>query len=132
MVKMLDALRHHPPTDIAGMPVTHFEDLRDEAGKMGPYKGDTDKAARNFLIFRLAVDGIEAKVCLRPSGTEPKAKAYIEVSSAPLTPGAGEDAWAKNCADVDTQVQKLATAFLKLAMETVGQTPAAGADKLSR
>ena len=49
-----------------------------------------------------------------------------------MTPGAGEDAWAKNCADVDTQVQKLATAFLKLAMETVGQTPAAGADKLSR
>ena len=132
MAKMLDALRNQPPTEIAGMPVTHFEDLRDEAGKMGPYKGDTDKVARNFLIFRLAIDGIEAKVCLRPSGTEPKAKAYIEVNSMPLTPGAGEDAWTMNCAAVDARVQKLATEFLKLAMATVGQTPATGADKLSR
>ena len=132
MAKMLDALRNNPPTNIAGLPVVGFEDLRNEAGKMGPYKGDTDKAARNFLIFRLAAEGIEAKVCLRPSGTEPKAKAYIEVSSAAFVPGRGEEAWAKNCAAVDAQVQKLVTDFLKLAMATVGQTPVAGADKLSR
>ena len=59
--------------------MTGFEDLRDENGRMGPLKGATDAASRNFLIFRLG----EAKVVLRPSGTEPKAKAYLEVRSAP-------------------------------------------------
>ena len=132
MAKMLDTLRNNPPTEVAGLPVVHFEDLRNEAGKMGPFKGDTDKAARNFLIVRLAADGIEAKVCLRPSGTEPKAKAYIEVSSAPFHAGGSEDAWVKNCATVDAQVQRLATEFLTLALATVGQCPAQGADKLSR
>ncbi len=132
MAKMLDTLRSNPPKDIAGLPVVAFEDLRDEAGKMGLFKGDTDKAARNFLIVRLAADGIEAKVCLRPSGTEPKAKAYIEVSLAPFPPGGSEDTWAKNCATVDSQVQRLATEFLTLALTTVGQCPAPGADKLSR
>ncbi len=132
MARMLDALRKTPPTSVGGMPVVSVEDLQDEAGKMGPFKGDTDKAARNFLIFRFAADGMEAKVCLRPSGTEPKAKAYIEVSSAPLKPGAGEEVWSANCAAVDARVQKLASEFLALAMATVGQTPVAGADKLSR
>ena len=132
MTKMLDTLRQSPPNEIAGMPVVRFEDLRDEAGKMGPYKGDTDKAARNFLIFRLAADGLEAKVCLRPSGTEPKAKAYIEVCSAPFLAGSDEKAWAETRAAVDAQVQKLAIDFLALALGAVGQTPSAGADKLSR
>jgi len=132
MAKMLDALRKNHPASVAGMPVVRFEDMQDQSGKMGPFKGDTDRAARNFLIFRFAANGLEGKVCLRPSGTEPKAKAYIEVSSAPLTPGAGEEAWTANCAAVDAQVQKLAKEFLTLAMATVGQTPAPGADKLSR
>lgn len=132
MAKMLDAIRKNPPKEVAGLSVVHFEDLQNEEGKMGPFKGGTDKSARNFLIVRLAGDGIEAKVCLRPSGTEPKAKAYIEVSSVPMVPGMGEEAWAKNCARVDAQVQRLATDFLELALATVGHTPVAGADKLSR
>ncbi len=125
MVKMLDTLRAKPPQEIGGLKVASFEDLRNEAGRMGSFKGDTDKAARNFLIFRLAGAGIEAKVCLRPSGTEPKAKAYIEVCSAP---GATPEQWKT----IDLQTQKLASDFLAKALATVGQTPAAGADKLSR
>ena len=132
MAKMLDAIRKNPPKEVAGLAVVHFEDLQNEEGKMGPFKGGTDKSARNFLIVRLADDGIEAKVCLRPSGTEPKAKAYIEVSSVPMVPGMGEEAWSKNCAAVDARVQRLATDFLTLALATVGQTPTAGADQLSR
>jgi phosphoglucomutase/phosphomannomutase len=128
MAKMLDAFRSNPPKQIAGMKVTSVEDLRDENGRMGPYKGDTDKAARNFLIFRM--DG--AKVCLRPSGTEPKAKAYIEVNTEPCPAGTPEAKWAEICKAADGRVQALATEFAKLAYGTIGQTPPAGADKLSR
>jgi len=128
MAKMLDTMRANPPKELAGMPVTGFEDMRDEDGRMGPFKGDTDKAARNFLIFRLA----GAKVCLRPSGTEPKAKAYIEVCTDPCPAGTPEVKWAEICKVADVRVQALATEFVKLAYGTIGQTPPAGADKLSR
>lgn len=132
MGRMLNALRQTPPAQIGGLTVSGFEDLWDEAGRMGPFKGETDKAARNFLIFRLAGDGVLAKVCLRPSGTEPKAKAYIEVCGDPLKPGTPQAAWEAACAAIDSRVQAVATDFLTKALATIGQTPTAGADKLSR
>lgn len=133
MARMLDTMRKSPPKTIGGLPVASVEDLQDESGRMGPFKGDTDKAARNFLIFRLGgTGGISAKVCLRPSGTEPKAKAYMEVASEPWKPGTPQAEWDAACAAVDAQVQKIATDFLTLAMATVGQKPPPGGDKLSR
>jgi len=132
IAKMLETLRKQPPATIGGLTVASVEDLHDEAGKMGPFKGDTDKAARNFLIFRLNGPSVDAKVCLRPSGTEPKAKAYIEVCSAPRPAGTSEVLWGTTTAQIDGLVQKVATDFLTMAMATVGQVPAAGADKLSR
>jgi phosphoglucomutase len=132
MGRMLNALRENPPAQIGGLTVSSFEDLWDESGRMGPFKGDTDKAARNFLIFRLAGDGISAKVCLRPSGTEPKAKAYMEVCGDPLKPGTPQPAWDAACTAIDARVQAVATDFLTKALATIGQTPTAGADKLSR
>ena len=132
MARILDALRQTPPKTIGGLPVTSSEDLQDENGRMGPFKGDTDKAARNFLIFRLTGDGISAKVCLRPSGTEPKAKAYIEVSGQPWKAGTPQAAWDAACATIDARVQQVATDFLGQALATIGQTPTAGSDKLSR
>jgi phosphoglucomutase/phosphomannomutase len=133
MARMMDALRTDPPAEIGGLPVVRFEDLRDEAGRLGPFKGDTDRAARNFLVFRLGgADGITAKVSLRPSGTEPKAKAYLEVASDPRPATMPEAEWEAVKAAVDRQVQWIATDFLTKALATVGQTPAAGADRLSR
>lgn len=132
MARMLDALRTSPPKEIGGLAVVGFEDLRNEEGKMGPFKGETDKAARNFLIFRLAGDGLEGKVCLRPSGTEPKAKAYIEVCCPPAPAGLSDSAWAGTCAAVDAAVHRLATDFLAIALGTVGQMPPPGGVKLSR
>jgi phosphoglucomutase len=129
MVRMLDALRKTPPKTIGGVPVTGFEDLRDENSRMGPLKGATDAASRNFLIFRL---GDSAKVVLRPSGTEPKAKAYLEVRSAPWKAGVTGGAWNASCREVDTLTQRIATDFLAQALSTVGLTPAPGADNLSR
>jgi phosphoglucomutase/phosphomannomutase len=132
MGRMLDTLRKNPPNQIGGLPVSSFEDLQDPEGRMGPFKGDTDKAARNFLIFRLAGNGIQAKVCLRPSGTEPKAKAYIEVCGQPWKAGTPQAAWDAVCTAIDACVQRVATDFLRQALATIGQKPAPGADKLSR
>src|SRR5262245_36490912 len=129
MVRMMEAMRKAPPKTIGGLAVTGFEDLRDENSRLGPLKGATDAASRNFLIFRL---GDSAKVVLRPSGTEPKAKAYLEVRSVPWKSGVSSEAWDLSCRQVDELAQRIATDFLTMALATVGQIPAAGADRLSR
>ena len=110
MARMLAQLRAEPLRSIAGLPVTDFEDLRDEAGRLGPFKGATDAAARNVLCYKL---GDEARVVLRPSGTEPKAKAYIEAWSAPLAPG--QDRAAVENA-VNQRAQRLGAEFKQLAL----------------
>ena len=78
---------------------------------MGPFKGATDRASRNFLVFKL---GENARIALRPSGTEPKAKAYIEASGPPAKPGMSAAAWMKQCDEVNATVDKLAEAFMAL------------------
>src|SRR5205085_5416329 len=103
--------------------VTGFEDLRDESGRLGPLRGATDASSRNFLIFRL---GEAARIVLRPSGTEPKAKAYLEVRSAPWKPGTTAEAWEADCRQIDVLAQKIATDFLGQALATVGQQPSPG------
>jgi phosphoglucomutase/phosphomannomutase len=117
MARMLDRLRSEPPATIAGLRVTGFEDLRDPNGRLGPIRGATDAAGRNVLAFTL---GERARVVLRPSGTEPKAKAYVEACSPPET--AGED-WAQHCTQVDRLVEALADDFLRQALATVDRVP---------
>ena len=103
--------------------------LDEEDGRLGPIKGETDFAARNFLIFQLERDQ-SAKVVLRPSGTEPKAKAYLEVCSAPCRAGITTQAWEASCKAIDDLAQRIASDFLKQALATVGQTPTPGSDRL--
>ncbi len=111
MGRMLNNMRHSPPAKVGDLAVTKFEDLQDETCWLGPFKGATDKVARNFLIFTL---GDTARISLRPSGTEPKAKAYVEVCSTPRAAGETDAAWAKRCADVNALAKKLADAFHEL------------------
>jgi len=59
-------LRAQPPTELGGRPVTAFEDLAEGAGETPPTDG-----------LRFTMDG--ARVIVRPSGTEPKIKCYLEV-----------------------------------------------------
>ncbi|MCP4677313.1 MAG: hypothetical protein GY854_17725, partial [Deltaproteobacteria bacterium] len=82
--RIQERLRQSPPEEIAGMKVVSFVDNHIVGG---PLKSSTDKASRNVLLFVLdAGDGREIRLVVRPSGTEPKTKIYVEVpSKSPLT-----------------------------------------------
>jgi phosphomannomutase len=60
-------LREHPPESLGGFAVESAEDLSDGVGGLPPTEG---------LRYRLAEGG---RVVVRPSGTEPKLKCYLEV-----------------------------------------------------
>jgi phosphomannomutase len=60
-------LRSRPPTELGGLRVEEAEDLTEGSAALPPTDG---------LRYRLA-DG--ARVIVRPSGTEPKIKCYLEV-----------------------------------------------------
>jgi phosphomannomutase len=63
----MDRIRSHPPTTLGGLSVDRVEDLAEGTADLPPTEG---------LRFRL-VGG--ARVVVRPSGTEPKLKGYLEV-----------------------------------------------------
>lgn len=117
MARMMDRLRKTPPHTIAGLEVTEFEDLRDENGRFGPLKGATDAASRNVLVFRC---GERARVVLRPSGTEPKAKMYLEVCTPPRSSGTSDADWQRECKNVDAFVQAFADDFKRQALQLIG------------
>jgi phosphoglucomutase len=74
-----DRLRQNPPSHIAGMKVIRFVDNHKVGG---PLLSSTDKASRNVLLFELQdEDGTKIRLIIRPSGTEPKTKIYVEVPS---------------------------------------------------
>jgi phosphomannomutase len=76
-------LRAAPPAALAGQPVTGSEDLAagaDPAAGSGAATGaggarEPGLPPADVLIYRLP----GARVVIRPSGTEPKLKAYLEV-----------------------------------------------------
>jgi phosphomannomutase len=61
-------LRADPPAELGGLRVSSVLDLASDGGRLG-------LPASDVLIFRLA----DARVVLRPSGTEPKIKCYVEI-----------------------------------------------------
>jgi phosphoglucomutase/phosphomannomutase len=122
MALLLDRLRAAPPQRIAGLAVTSFEDLRDPRGRLGAIKGATDAASRNFLIFRC---GERAKVVLRPSGTEPKAKIYLEVCTDPCPTGTSAAQWQRLCRETDELAQRIAAEFVRDSLALIGLDPSA-------
>jgi phosphoglucomutase/phosphomannomutase len=122
MGQMLDRLRADPPREVGGLPVTGFEDLRDANGRFGPIKGATDAAARNVLVFRL---GDCARVTLRPSGTEPKAKIYLEAWSAPCPHDLSTAEWQEICRGVEQTLRQVSDDFVRQALARVGLQPSA-------
>jgi phosphomannomutase len=71
---VMATLRAAPPTVLAGQPVISASDLAGGGGGLPP---------ADVLRYRLP----EARIVIRPSGTEPKLKAYLEVEEP--TAGAG-------------------------------------------
>jgi phosphomannomutase len=83
LVSTMEQLRTHPPSMIGGLVVTQMTDLAKGAWGLPPTDG---------LYFDLS-DG--ARVIIRPSGTEPKVKAYLQV----VTPVDGDLHAARQRAD---------------------------------
>jgi len=120
MQTMMDSLRREPPVQVADRQVTRFEDLQNVEGRFGPLQGATDEASRNVLLFDL---GADARLAVRPSGTEPKAKVYVEVRTRPRSPKQSEAAWQDACRLATEESKRIADAFQKLALERAGIAP---------
>lgn len=103
MQRLLERLRATPPTALCGRPVVGFTDHRDPLGRFGPIRSETDAASRNVLVLTLGSGSWDegARVILRPSGTEPKLKVYVE-----LCGQAGLDASKR--AEIDAELKRFA------------------------
>ncbi|MFJ3495654.1 phospho-sugar mutase [Streptomyces sp. NPDC086091] len=75
IARAMERLRERPPTGLAGLAITRAEDLTRGTDTLPPTDG-----------LRYTLDG--ARVVVRPSGTEPKLKCYLEV----VVPVASHDA----------------------------------------
>jgi phosphomannomutase len=64
--RVMASLRAQPPAEVAGVPITRAEDLEQPTDGLPPTDG---------LRFSLA-DG--SRIVVRPSGTEPKVKCYLQ------------------------------------------------------
>ncbi|TRZ85665.1 MAG: phospho-sugar mutase [Streptomycetaceae bacterium] len=91
---IMERFRNHTPTEIAGEKVNNFSDLA---------RPENGFPATDCIRFWL---GESARIIIRPSGTEPKVKCYIEVVKM------GEVAAAKSAAD--SQIETLRQALTKL------------------
>ncbi len=111
------AMREQPPTTVGDWSVVERLDRADPTGPLGPIKSGTDAASRDVLVFRLARAGATeptARLLLRPSGTEPKNKIYVEVVGRPGV------APAEEIPRVAAEAKNLALAFAHLMLERVG------------
>ena len=63
----MSRLRQEPPTVLGGVPVARIDDLSEGSEQLPPTDG---------LRYHLED---ESRVIVRPSGTEPKLKVYLEV-----------------------------------------------------
>jgi len=111
------SLRAAPPERVAGVSVTSCLDLLDETCWLGPVRSETDAAARNVLSMTLE-GGV--RVTVRPSGTEPKTKLYVEVPGVtPVTP-MDADELARERTRCDALAEQIGKDFERLMLERVG------------
>ncbi|MGX0887546.1 phosphomannomutase [Kocuria rhizophila] len=92
----MQRLRENPPTELAGSPIAEFVDLAKGGPEMLPTEG---------ILMRTEADD---RVIVRPSGTEPKLKCYLEVVLPVLDgdPVPREDA-AQRLQQISTQLREI-------------------------
>jgi hypothetical protein len=115
--KIQESLRKTPPERIGDLRVTQVVDHLDEGGAHGPWKSETDRTSRNVLVFRLE-NG--ARIIIRPSGTEPKNKTYVELPRAPLGTDASEADLREERSRAIEQAEAIADDFSQHSLSIVG------------
>ena len=113
--KIQRLLREHPPETVGGRRVLSVTDYWDEK-RFGPFVSNTDRFGRNLITYQLE-GGIKATI--RPSGTEPKNKIYIEKASDPVGSDASDEVFQAARDKVDRDVQDFSNAFLKTMLALV-------------
>ena len=114
--KIQQLLRDATPTAIGGREVLGINDYWDES-RYGPFLSDTDRSARNLISYSLE-GGIKATI--RPSGTEPKNKVYLELAAAPLGPDATRAEFESHRQSVDREVKEFSNRFLSQMLSLIG------------
>ena len=102
-------LRTNPPSEIGGLRVVSARDYWDE-GIFGPFLSETDRGARNLISLTFE-GGLRA--IIRPSGTEPKNKVYIEKGAEPIGVEASDEEFEQMREQVDQEVVAFSNAFMK-------------------
>lgn len=110
-IKMImDHLRNNAITEIGAFKVTDKIDRWQ--GKPQPHLSPTDTSSRNVLILKLdnLPETRSIRVTVRPSGTEPKFKIYIEVLGRPFDP-ADMDTAKQRIADIQVNLERVFMAY---------------------
>jgi phosphoglucomutase len=111
-------MRVNPPGSVGGLKVASVIDYWNEQ-EFGRFKSETDRASRNQLTFQFE-GGL--RTTIRPSGTEPKNKVYIEKPSEPLGAWASDEEFAAARRKVDDEVLRFSNAFMKEMLALVDVT----------
>ncbi len=117
VAEVMASLRAEPPAALAGSDLRRMEDLADPDGPLGPIRSASDARARDVLTLRLQ-DG--ARLSLRPSGTEPKIKLYVEMPGATPRADLTPDALARTREECDARASVLASSLRALLAERGG------------
>ena len=77
--QMMKGFRENPPKEIAGSKVVELKDFQEQTSLNVPEnkKSVMDEIPKSNVLIYYTEDG--TKVCVRPSGTEPKIKFYVSV-----------------------------------------------------
>lgn len=77
--QMMKDFRENPPAEIAGSPVVEIRDYKEQTKTLvsNNFREVMDDIPKSNVLIYYTEDG--TKVCVRPSGTEPKIKFYVSV-----------------------------------------------------